>query len=459
MYTMQPSSSWNRCNNAILGKSLHIISLTHNKQQAAPSPPLNMITCRLCGEELEKKQLKKHLAVNHRKEKKEKKVKAGTNSSQAASSLPASKKKSNKESPGGVFVEYDCSNSLAIEKLYFNRKKNEAVVKFQNFDKIYLYSECPKGIEKRFASKEPLGRVVSDIKEKSSCRQVSDYPRNVQQLNVKPKKQFPDYSEEWLQLLESAQQKSQHFFSKLLTLRKFKEKYPPSELPPDISSDTSEESQDSNENQSTTSEDIANAFELLSMDDEVTNHVKKHPEKISVLDEHRRSIQWRYLKVRIICGMVDSIRKEAFEAHREKNYAIMKIQWINAYNTLSECLRGIDPWLSMLQSKHFADQHNEDQLRELFEGFLLLAEDTEKHRDEALHLLEKRRNFLDRKLTPMLQSRDKAKESYGKQKWKENPSPKMDYAERRKQWEDELFEVMEAFNVIDKLNFLDLVRG
>lgn len=75
-----------------------------------------------------------------------------------------------------------------------------------------------------------------------------------------------------------------------------------------------------------------------------------------------------------------------------------------------------------------------------------------KNRDKFLHFSKKEAEFLLRKLKPQWSSRDKVKSSWGNDKWKSNPTPKLDYAAQRKEFEDRFKDVQNAISVLETMD-------
>jgi hypothetical protein len=60
---------------------------------------------------------------------------------------------------------------------------------------------------------------------------------------------------------------------------------------------------------------------------------------------------------------------------------------------------------------------------------------------------------LIRKLQPQWQDRDSVKNVIGEERWKNNPEPKNNYAEKRRALEEETRDVTDAMLVIKPLKF------
>jgi hypothetical protein len=58
-----------------------------------------------------------------------------------------------------------------------------------------------------------------------------------------------------------------------------------------------------------------------------------------------------------------------------------------------------------------------------------------------------------------LNDRDKVKASIGEESWKNNPAPAQSYAERRRQWEEDLRVISAALASIQELDFCKILHG
>ena len=167
--------------------------------------------------------------------------------------------------------------------------------------------------------------------------------------------------------------------------------------------------------------------------------------------------------------MAEWYRKRAVEAQKMKEYENLKLFWMTAWETLQSCRQHTDEWYALVcglsdeslflseASVHLPLKHDLSQLRELFRGMEVLIHDTEREKEKALGYLHKRLSVIQGKLNPMLRDRDTVKASMGEERWTHNPAPKLTYAERRKQWEEDLAKVMEAISLLETLHF-DILR-
>jgi len=170
--------------------------------------------------------------------------------------------------------------------------------------------------------------------------------------------------------------------------------------------------------------------------------------------------QSRYLLVRLLCDLTERHRADAVAAQKQKQYAACRDCWVAAYEVANEVSALVLPWseemvfggeliVSMGTLGGFT--HDQATAQELVEAVSILAEDTEREKQNAVQRLQTRRDHLEAKLNPLLSDRNTVRESMGEAKWKENPAPKMTYAERRRAMEEELFALAECLEVVARL--------
>jgi hypothetical protein len=187
--------------------------------------------------------------------------------------------------------------------------------------------------------------------------------------------------------------------------------------------------------------------------------------------EPKITIQSRYLRVRIIILIADFLREKAVGAQKQsaatgaekvRKYEDIRTYWSEAYELLFATSIEIGEWFALYYSYDghdtmvmpMKDQHDKEQLHLLIDNFKNVQEDTEKKKDIAVSYLERRLDVLQKKLNPMLRERDEVKSQVGERRWKENPDPKFDYAEKRKEWEEELAEVTKTIQTLEELKFV-----
>lgn len=200
---------------------------------------------------------------------------------------------------------------------------------------------------------------------------------------------------------------------------------------------------------------VTNAFANLSLDDEGNSGKRKGPQG----NHQRRSTQVRYLRVRAECGYAECIRNTAVEAGKNREWLFVPDRWQDAYGLINRTLADTDEWWAILLSandshprvEHLQDNHSFLQLTELFQALTILEESTERERQDALKLLDKNLKRVQAKLDPLKDSRQDAMNAMGKQRWSNNPAPKMDYAEKMRLLGVEEKELMFALQVLQEL--------
>lgn len=451
-----------------------------------------------------------------------------------------------------VFYEYDCSDSTAIVRIAYNRGLKQLAVIFTDNPKIYVYLNVPFYIEK-YLTGQSKGKLVNEVKKFTEFKEYDQFPRNTRKFvpknteenntpvvkeepvpsvntqegkkkkeNSKEKingnkkaprkrKEYRDYSKEWLDILAiPAVQKDRDYLTSLLPLFKgtLNSHYPMSISPPPFDLPYDGTSPSSNrpanaapapanrtssrsraaqlyanrENQPAHGRfESANAYADLNEDDDtnsdddliqLTNQL--HLEDSTADNANGKptvTIQSRYLRVRIIILIADFIRDKAITAQKVsaptaaekvRKYEDIRTYWSEAYELLHATSIELGEWFALYFSYDgednmmipMKDQHDLNQLRSLIDNFKSVQEHTEEEKDKAMSILERRLDTLQKKLNPMLRERDEVKSQVGERKWKENPDPKFDYAEKRKEWEEELAEIMKTIQTLEDLKFM-----
>ncbi len=162
--------------------------------------------------------------------------------------------------------------------------------------------------------------------------------------------------------------------------------------------------------------------------------------------------QCRYLIVRLKCVIAEVYRNLGIKAQKEQQLSVCSKHWVDAYEMLSTCFGDVEIWSFLLVNIPDAmpEQHNKVEMQKICHSFSVLAEDTDREKKKALEFLESKRKIIMAKLDPMLAERDLVKKSWGS-KWTQNPHPKMNYAEKRKLWEQQLRDVNSAISIIAPL--------
>lgn len=413
-----------------------------------------------------------------------------------------------------TLIEYDCTSSTAIQRIAWNKLKNELIVIFEGRNVVYLYYDVPVDIEVDLISRGFKGGLVNKIKKIARFRKISSFPNDVKMHSYptstngisgqKPKEKkdrtrnrknkgptatkdtmnnnkakstkqskFKNYSNLWLETL--ANNNSIEYLESLLPfLDQLVPHFPPAKRPPPVGEHFST---------ATTSEVVDNDYsgvtnmfnDLLINDDSSveseTDAGRQMGMESNTNDDESIKVQVRYLKVRVLCGIAETYRNQAMSALREKDYVNVRVMWQLAWNTLISCQENIDEWWALLcnlnddpfstssQLPKLSKKHDRVQLVELFDALHILIEDTERERENALVQISKKLEFIERKLNPMIRDRNEVKISMGEEKWTNNPEPKQTYAMKRKQWEEDKKLLIAAMEVVQQLNFSAIYDG
>jgi len=368
-------------------------------------------------------------------------------------------------------VEYDASKSKAVERIAGNRTKAQLVVKYRGGTVIYLYSNVPDELFVQLESgAKSIGDTMLRVKQVTSCRKVQEFTRNtVRHKAVQPaKKQSKkkDYSLLWLQLLESDVPKDVTFLYHLLeVLAPLDPALPPSVRPsvPPATMDAGSRGGGGPAVPAAT-QTMPNSFAALHIDDSDDDQAPVGPTGSASASRPgpgraARSIQVRYLRIRVSCGVSEEYRRAALEAQRQKEYPVMTSHWCAAHDALAVHRTDTDEWFSMCLLHRegglpvMPADHDYAQLDELLVSLHVLGADTEKEKERALGFLKKRLRFIEEKLDPMLKERDEVKQRVGDFKWKHNEAPEMSYAEKRLAWEEAKAQLLVAIDTLTRLDF------
>ena len=330
---------------------------------------------------------------------------------------------------------------------------------------------------KTVRNKKTVPGEPEGLKQKQKLKQQQKQKQQQPPIAKAPrqKKKFKNYTNLWLDILANHTVNNREYLESLLpVLDKCHPNYPPARKPPrlrsggDAPSSTTEEVEEEDGYSA-----IANAFSALSVDafsDEEDEKESDDDEEEVVNDspDEVKEVQSRYLIVHVVCSIAEIYRNEALSAQREKDYGQVRLKWLTAWERLTTCQENIDAWCAILFSQSdqpFAvsapshvvpslpKQHNRAQLVDLFQALHILIQDTERQKDQALAQLHKRIQYINSKLNPLLQDRNVVKASMGDDKWVNNPEPKQTYAEKRKQWEEDLKHLTEAALLMESLDF------
>ena len=324
--------------------------------------------------------------------------------------LKKKKKEKEKKKESMVLTEYDTTRSSAIDRLAYNHKKREMIVKFRDNPSVYLYSNVhPRELASLESPTTSLGKFVNKIKQLSEFRRINDFPRNVRMFeypessrekenvtregrnrgnsnhhtiasekvvfksngndkgtlvgksvpNPKKKNRFKDYTSLWLNVLATHTVGDRDYLQSLIpALQKCHPKYPPSRRPPPLPTDEVS-IRDGIRNMNINSPNPANMhnmFNMLSID-ESTSKGYVYDSKGRNSGNVKRNvtanidvegIQTRYLLVRVYCSIAENFRNEGVSSQKSKDYENCKSMWSLALNTLKLCEEDIAEWYAML---------------------------------------------------------------------------------------------------------------
>lgn len=291
----------------------------------------------------------------------------------------------------------------------------------------------------------------------------------------------PDYTEQWLTALTKAVGDVAYHVELLHVLQNLSDevqKLPPS-IPPPVRlgkpHDNDKHKIESTGRQQSVFE-MSNAFSALFDDDEDDlvdkkkkrqagnkNNKKdqKKPAASTAMTGDTKAMQVRYLAIRTQCGLAEAYRIEANEHEEQRAWNEVATFWSEAYELLNRTVIHMDPWLAICINDEIngaeanvadesnkrgsrrrkrnvdknsvvvpVDGHDLKQLDNLLDNVHLVKEDTEREREFALERMQKELQHIVLKLQPLRQDRDVVKARVGENRWKNNPAPKMTYAER-----------------------------
>ena len=305
----------------------------------------------------------------------------------------------------GIF-EYDCSSSVAVAKIAFDKVQGQLFVRYTSGEENYIYYLNSHinfdELERLLISDASKGKVLSLIKKLTAFRKITYFPSKGVQMypyehlnstsaanvkaesrgnkgNVKPnpatnaasaanssneiipkqrkaidaskKKTFPDYSDLWLEMLEGGRL-TKELFEQMLDLldSKCHYKFPPSVKPPVPETGNTDDTGRASARAPTNANEPSrsrNAFEALTEDDDNEALVPVAAGRLKGLQVRetptsKRPIQTRYLIIKILCGIAEFERMAAVNAQKAKDFNEMKEGWEAAFNTLKLCRHNTD---------------------------------------------------------------------------------------------------------------------
>lgn len=383
-----------------------------------------------------------------------------------------------------TILEFDTTNSSAVERLAVKKVANELIVQFRGNPKIYVYRNCPFNLIETILAEPSLGKFTNAVKALSSVATLSSFPRNTVMFDPvlyarrkngiggglpnsgnsgahtskKTKKAVVDRSAEWTAVLRNVNLLSLDILDNIIAqLAGMRQTHPPPNAPkvsPALLTPS---------NLLKPSEVmVSNIFEnFRNLDDDSSEDgiimEPKAPPTIQT-PEARDSVQVRYLLMKFYCAKSERQRKQALDAQKQKNYAGTKIFWVNAFDTINYVVNQTSGWYIDLGhidgdvgGTKKVKGHNPSHAREILNAVSLLAFDTEREKVRALQNFYRRLQVLQKRIYDMNTERNRIRESFGEQRWRSNPSPKLSHSNKRKESQEEIREISSVINVIEPL--------
>lgn len=377
------------------------------------------------------------------------------------------------------FREYNCELSTAVRRIAFNKHKNELIIEYyptnESPAKVYHYTRLRlsrENIEAVLTSlTHSLGEFINtQVKPNSRFKQIRNFPRNIRPIRR-------NYSGAWIECIKAESVTKTYLESLLIEITRCDPMYPPS-IPPPQNQDSQffeemkGEAGTSQPNRNNPFAELDSGDELSDIEDNPVSQEQTFPQI---------SFQARYVHGHVVCRISEVLRNNAIEYERDKDLPNSSHYWSESYNTLasfcdshvaiwaaafyqsvSEDINNLDEFdiddyfANPTNARIILDSHDIRQLYEFLNGYEILLEDTERHKDNSLNRLKKREEFLRNKLYPMWNERNEVRDKIGVTTWKSNPHPKLDYAERRRRWEEELRDISQGISVLEQLNFTGL---
>jgi hypothetical protein len=384
------------------------------------------------------------------------------------------------------FREYNCQGSTAVRRIAYNKHRNELIVEFHpsptasdDLQRIYHYSNLTgisrQEVEGILLNQQSLGEFINiRIKPNSQVQQIASFPPNLQSAR-------PNYSKEWKECLEMSNIDREYLERMLAILTQCHPKNPPTIPPPDFQNSNFASHAEMKEDHREHSHPSTNPYAELDSDSEEDEQNELESNSLPLQNAPVLTIQSRYLFGRVICRIAEIVRNQAILAQRNKNYRESSVCWSHSYHqlftfmnshvmywaagfyqTVSENISTLDEFnLNEYYSNPnnttlVFDTHHIEQLYELLNGYEILLADTERQKISSLHYYLQRVQFLNSKLYPARKERDEVKERIGNDRWTNNPDPKLDFAARRRKWEEDLANINEAIRILEGLDFVAL---
>ena len=146
-------------------------------------------------------------------------------------------------------------------------------------------------------------------------------------------------------------------------------------------------------------------------DDESVNAINNDPENTHLDDytntlntnkTHKPILQTRYIRIKILCAVIDCYAREAYSALHKKAYVIVAQSWTRAYDRMNNLSINIDQWFAYhldhqtQNSDPFRvpmpDHHDYSQLDEIITAIPILADDITAKKKQGLGMRKIRLN-------------------------------------------------------------------
>jgi len=109
-------------------------------------------------------------------------------------------------------------------------------------------------------------------------------------------------------------------------------------------------------------------------------------------------------------------------------------------------------WIHASTEMDYAFQSSKEDLEEDADIVAVSIESLTKERDRFVHLSKREEAKLIRELEPHWESRDRVKQSWGEERWKNNPNPKFAYAKLRREFEMRYHDIKNALMVLENMD-------
>jgi CRISPR/Cas system CSM-associated protein Csm2 small subunit len=361
-----------------------------------------------------------------------------------------------------TLLEFDTSNSTAVERLAVNKVANELIVQFRGNPKTYVYRNCPFNLIETILAEPSLGKFTNTVKALSTAATLSSFPPNTVMFDPAhssrrtKKATSADRSAEWTAVLSNVDLLSLDILDDIIAqLTGLRPAFPPRSAPK-VSPTLLKPS-----NLLKPSEVmVSNIFENFRHLDEDSSEdgiiIDNLTPPTTQAPEAHDSVQSRYFLMKFYCAKSERQRKQAVDAQKQKKYVDTKIFWVNAFDTINYVVNQTSSWYIDLGNVDSGGTkknrgHNPSHAREILDAVSVLAYDTEREKVRAIQNLYRRMEALQKKVYDMNAERNRIRETLGEERWRSNPSPKLTHSDKRKIFQQEIYEINSAINVIEPL--------